>query len=109
MLSKDVELGAGDNSCFAPVMSVQVALLLQYPVKKRATRDKTCKHAQVYVAREYIRGAAALLAILHLQLFHCHSVDEHECTKNNLIRCLFDYLRVCLSSRCRDCQQNRKV
>ena len=39
------------------------------------------------------RGAAVLVACLHLpeeSSYHCHSVDEHECTKNNLIRCLSD-------------------
>ena len=24
--------------------------------------------------------------------YHCHSVDDHECTKDNLIRCLFVYM-----------------
>ena len=25
---------------------------------------------------------------VYVYSYHCHSVDEHECTKNNLIRCL---------------------
>ena len=44
---------------------------------------------QVHVARGCFRGAAALVAVFHLQLS-----DKYECTKNNLIICLF----LCFSS-----------
>ena len=34
-----------------------------------------------------LQGAAALVAGLHLRVlessYHCHSVEEHECTKND--------------------------
>ena len=42
----------------------------------------------VYVARGYTRGAAALVADF-ASSYYCHSVDEHECTKDDLISCLF--------------------
>ena len=51
--------------------------------------------AKVFVTRGCCRGAAALVACLHLQP-SCHSVDvhDHECTKNNAIRCMFVCERV---------------
>lgn len=35
------------------------------------------------------RKTAALVAVLHLQLFHCHFVDSIGCAKENLITRLF--------------------
>ena len=45
---------------------------------------------ECFTRRSMLLGVPQHQWLAFTSSYHCHSVDEHECTKKNLIRCLFD-------------------